>query len=452
MFSTEVPFDAETHRKAQKLLDAHTSLENDHLVWKGHKTHTGGVGRVSMEGKHLFAYNLAWKLHCGQFCPEDCIMKRMCESKLCVSPKHFILVSKSVGTVWKDGDFQYVRKRIEQNSTVQANGCMIWSKSIDRSGNGKFQYGKCRYQLAHMYAWIVHARDPLIPTGMSVCHACGTRACCAPSHMRLGDASSNMKDKVKDGTSLHGRNTKVSEDIARAIKNSKDEMTVPERAEKFGVSTRYIRGIDTGHSFNWLGRTPEEDDKTKTTTAKRTAKTILTTPEQFDAALQRIRDNSTNENHFTKHVQTPCWIWKKFINTAGYGNVGYLGDQTQAHILSYRAFNRMTAIESNLVVRHKCMMKACCNPEHLELGTRKENSQDRKRDGTVVRNSKLTLPEVLNIRESKGTGTQTERSKRFGVSFSVVAHIDDGSTWKELDSLLNMEQSDESLRKRARIS
>ena len=42
-----------------------------------------------------------------------------------------------------------------------------------------------------------------------------------------------------------------------------------------------------------------------------------------------------------------------------------------------------TRNSEGLMVRHKCQNKNCIAPEHLELGTAKENSSDRIRDGTT---------------------------------------------------------------------
>lgn len=38
-------------------------------------------------------------------------------------------------------------------------------------------------------------------------------------------------------------------------------------------------------------------------------------------------------------------------------------------------------IPDNMVILHKCDNSLCINPEHMELGTQKENMQDMKRKG-----------------------------------------------------------------------
>ena len=89
-----------------------------------------------------------------------------------------------------------------------------------------------------------------------------------------------------------------------------------------------------------------------------------------------------------------------------------------------------------MVVRHKCKEKRCVAPDHLEIGTRKQNAQDKIRDGTHIcgenhPHATITKEIAIQIRESGGQGTQKERAERFGVSVNIVGDIDRGKTWNE---------------------
>ena len=80
-----------------------------------------------------------------------------------------------------------------------------------------------------------------------------------------------------------------------------------------------------------------------------------------------------------------CWLWKGARNKrTGYGKFQDRGRTILAHRASYQFFKGM--IPDGLVVRHVehsiCGNKHCVNPNHLRLGTHKENTADRKTDGT----------------------------------------------------------------------
>lgn len=76
-----------------------------------------------------------------------------------------------------------------------------------------------------------------------------------------------------------------------------------------------------------------------------------------------------------KNNQDNCWLWKASLSTGGYGRCS-VGDGIweNAHRVSYRI--NKGDIPDNLVVRHKCDVRNCVNPNHLEIGTMKDNTQD----------------------------------------------------------------------------
>jgi hypothetical protein len=74
--------------------------------------------------------------------------------------------------------------------------------------------------------------------------------------------------------------------------------------------------------------------------------------------------------HVTKH-QGGCWTWNRArIGKDGYGVCRGKG----AHRVSYVLFKG--PIPRGQLVRHKCDNPPCVNPDHLELGTARENAID----------------------------------------------------------------------------
>lgn len=69
-----------------------------------------------------------------------------------------------------------------------------------------------------------------------------------------------------------------------------------------------------------------------------------------------------------------CLIWHGRFSPQGYGVLVVDGAQWLAHRWAYQI--RFGAIPEKRVVRHKCDNKRCVNPDHLELGTHKDNTRD----------------------------------------------------------------------------
>jgi hypothetical protein len=91
-------------------------------------------------------------------------------------------------------------------------------------------------------------------------------------------------------------------------------------------------------------------------------------------------------------------------------------------------------ILNGLFVLHKCDTPRCINPEHLFLGTQKDNMQDRDKKGRHAKirgeshsQSKLTEKEVSEIKTSKLS--QRKLAKIYNIDPSYVCRIKQGKAW-----------------------
>lgn len=75
-----------------------------------------------------------------------------------------------------------------------------------------------------------------------------------------------------------------------------------------------------------------------------------------------------------------CWLWTgSKAGHMGHGQVWYHGRKEYAHRLSYLLF--VGEIPQGLFVLHHCDTPNCVRPDHLFLGTAKDNSNDRDAKG-----------------------------------------------------------------------
>ncbi len=132
-----------------------------------------------------------------------------------------------------------------------------------------------------------------------------------------------------------------------------------------------------------------------------------------------------------------CWIWGAAKNLKGYGITTVDLKSYAAHRYSW--IIHFGQISSDQLVCHKCDNPSCVNPEHLFLGTQKDNIQDmlkkgrqRNQFGEKNNKAKLTENDVQIIREKLKQGiSQKKIGSEFGVSQSSIHRIKHNICWSK---------------------
>ena len=106
-------------------------------------------------------------------------------------------------------------------------------------------------------------------------------------------------------------------------------------------------------------------------------------------------------------LETPCLVWTRG-RTFGYGALNAKGHK-YAHRLAWEIYKG--AIPPGMFVCHiDDHNRLCCNVDHLYLGTREENIEDKVRLGNNT--SKLTPQQVIEIREKYASKLHTQDGSR----------------------------------------
>jgi hypothetical protein len=134
-----------------------------------------------------------------------------------------------------------------------------------------------------------------------------------------------------------------------------------------------------------------------------------------------------------------CWLWPQYLASNGYAHTRMLGEQITVHRLSWRVFRGN--IPRGLVVCHRCDVRACCNPDHLFLGTHADNIADMiskgrhsPRRGEQNTLSKLTEDQAVTIIARAGAGEPLRSlALEYGVSYSTIYYVKTGRSWPHLD-------------------
>lgn len=122
-------------------------------------------------------------------------------------------------------------------------------------------------------------------------------------------------------------------------------------------------------------------------------KVIVTVRLLFDMFMERFYNKIVVDHN-------DCWNWSGSIGWHGYGYFYVKGKGIRAHRFSYTYHKG--EINDGLLVCHSCDNTRCVNPDHLWLGTQKDNMEDKIKKGrSGIRGKRISKghPSVYSYRK-----------------------------------------------------
>lgn len=136
-------------------------------------------------------------------------------------------------------------------------------------------------------------------------------------------------------------------------------------------------------------------------------------------------------------TESGCQIWTGALRPNGYGYLRFQSENISAHRASYTLAKGK--IPENMFVCHTCDNRSCINPDHLFLGSHKDNMSDmtkkeRQAKGIDHGGAKLTEEDVLIIKKRiKAGDTQPEIANDYNVLRAAISKIVTKRTWRHLN-------------------
>lgn len=154
-----------------------------------------------------------------------------------------------------------------------------------------------------------------------------------------------------------------------------------------------------------------------------------------------------------------CWVWTAWRDRHGYGHIFRGGHRHAGSVRAHRFSWELHygAIPNGLHVLHHCDNPPCVRPDHLWLGTQRDNNEDRHNKGrsrggsrpvvtwqqqhperilrgVQIATAKLTDARVLEMRRRYAAGGVSYKTlaRENGISKATCAEILTGKIWRHV--------------------
>jgi hypothetical protein len=156
--------------------------------------------------------------------------------------------------------------------------------------------------------------------------------------------------------------------------------------------------------------------------------------------MPRWPKRSTIDKVFAKVRYDPsepgaCWIFVGARNKGGQGTIWDGERRRSVARVSYEY--HFGPIPDGMCVCHRCDVPACVNPNHLWLGTKKDNFDDMvsKKRQNWSGPAKLNWGQVREIKTALKCGAKgAELAAKYGVSKMTISMIKTGRRWKSTNN------------------
>ena len=150
--------------------------------------------------------------------------------------------------------------------------------------------------------------------------------------------------------------------------------------------------------------------------------------------------NQRDVERFWKKVpklgNNECWECAHTKDKDGYGYLKFNTKATKAHRIAYCLANNLAINDiKGKFIRHTCDNPSCCNPNHLLLGTVRENVNDQIERDRIVHgirhgNSKFSLDDIVLIFSLRNAGVSCKNiAEKFSCHPGSIHRIISGRYW-----------------------
>lgn len=140
----------------------------------------------------------------------------------------------------------------------------------------------------------------------------------------------------------------------------------------------------------------------------------------FCSDLCRFESNTKENNNTKKINKTYCLDW--IGNSKTERNYGWYHKDNKMHLAHRYSYELYVGIiPVGKIVMHICDRPSCVNPNHLSIGSLKDNMVDKMKKGRS-KTAKLSDNDIRNIRNNK-KDTNVKLAKIYGISDSRISMI-----------------------------